>query len=306
MAVTAQSTKFDTGKPAGRWSRSWHRLRGRHGDGSPRLRPHIVGELVVVLILLRVYDWVKNIAAQHGGPALGHGLDIVRVEKDVGVFVEPDLNRWITGDRWLSLVTSYYYQFEFYTVAFIVLGYCWWSRPHIYRWARNALVLTNVVGLTVFVFYPTMPPRLLPGSHFVDSVADAGFGSSHTGAVPANQFAAMPSLHVAWALWVAIVLALIVRRRWARVVAFGYPLLTTFAVMATANHYLLDAVAGAATIGFCAVVANGVGSGKGRMRPDRTAILNRPDLDPRFASDPAAGTGSGCPTEFNTVPVRSA
>lgn len=263
--------------------RSWgNRLRGRHADGSARLRPHWIGELVVVAILLRVYDWVKEIVGRHGGPALGHGLDVVRWEKDLGLFVEPDLNRFITAHHWLSLATSYYYQFEFYTVAFIVLGYCWWSRPHIYRWARNTLVLTNVVGLVVFVVYPTMPPRLLgaqlPGTTFVDSVARAGFGSNHGGPIPAAQYAAMPSLHVAWALWVGVVLALIVRRWWPRFLVFGYPLLTTFAVMATANHYLFDALAGAATLAGCAVLADRWGSGKGGMRPDRTAILAGHDL----------------------------
>jgi membrane-associated phospholipid phosphatase len=252
----------------------------------PRVRPSWVGELLVVLTLLWVYDWVKQIAAKHGGPALGHGLDVVRGEKRVGLFIEPHLNRWITEHSWLSSATSYYYQFEFYTVAFIVLGFCWWSRPHIYRWARNALVLTNVVGLVVFVIYPTMPPRLLPGTQFTDSVAEAGFGSDHGGPIPADQYAAMPSLHAAWAIWVAVVLALVVRRRWPRLVVFAYPLVTTFAVMATANHYLFDVFAGAATIAFCAVVANRWGSGKGAMRPDRTAILAGHDSDETVEPDP--------------------
>jgi membrane-associated phospholipid phosphatase len=260
------------------WRRRWwHRLRGRNADGTPRARPYPIGELIVVAILLRVYDWVKELISNEESVARTHGSEVVRLEKDLGLFIEPDLNRWITAHHWLSVTSSYYYQFEFYTVAFVILGFCWWSWPHYYRWARNALVLTNVVGLAVFVAYPTMPPRLLDVHLFRDSVSAAGFGSNHGGPIPAAQFAAMPSLHVAWALWCAIVLTLVLRRWWTRLLAWIYPGLTTFAVMATANHYLMDAVAGAATIGLCALLSSCFGSGRGALRLNRAAILAGPD-----------------------------
>ena len=83
-----------------------------------------------------------------------------------------------------------------------MLGYLWWKRADIYRPLRNALVLVNVLAFIVFWFYPVAPPRMLKG--FTDVVASTGaFGSWHTGALAsdANQLAAMPSLHMAWAAW---------------------------------------------------------------------------------------------------------
>lgn len=221
----------------------------------PRPRPYVLVELVVVLVLLRVYDLVKNLADGERSTAQAHGLDLVRVERNLHVFWEQDLNQFVTRHQWLSLLASYYYNFEFYTVAFIVLAICYWRWPQRYRPARNALVSINLVGLAVFFLYPVMPPRLLPGGAFVDSVAAAGFGPSHGAPVPANAYAAMPSLHCAWALWVALVLAASTRNRWLRAAAFLYPLATTLAVMATANHYLLDALAGFATTGLCVALA---------------------------------------------------
>ena len=104
-----------------------------------------------------------------------------------------------------------------------VLGWCYLRRPDAYRGARNALVLTNVIGLAVFYLYPVMPPRLLPGGGYVDAVAAAGFGSSHTGPVPADQYAAMPSLHLAWAVWTASVAMLLLARYRVRLLLAALP-----------------------------------------------------------------------------------
>lgn len=254
MTVTAEGQRLGPA-PTGSGSR---RTRVRARLRAPRIRPYLVGEAVVIVVLLRVYDLVKNLAANKKGAALHHGVDLVDAERAVHAFWEPGLNAFVTRHHWLSLLTSYYYNFEFYTVAFIVLIVCYVRWPERYRPARNALVLTNVVGLLVFFLYPVTPPRLLgPPFSFHDSVAAAGFGVSHGAPVPANAYAAMPSLHCAWALWVAFVILASSRRRWLGALAFLYPLATGYAVMATANHYLLDAVAGVATTLLCLGVALG-------------------------------------------------
>ncbi len=133
-----------------------------------------------------------------------------------------------------------------------LLGWLWYRRADIYRPLRNTLVAINVIGLAVFWLYPTAPPRLLAGSGFDDVVASTdALGGWHTGplATVANQFAAMPSLHMAWAVWCSLVLWSISRRTWVRAVAVLYPCVTCVAVLATGNHYLLDVLAGVATAG---------------------------------------------------------
>jgi len=112
-------------------------------------------------------------------------------------------------------------------------------------------VLINVIGMAVFWLYPLAPPRMLTTAGFVDVVtASHAVGSFHTGvlASQANEYAAMPSLHIAWAVWSAIGLWMITDRRWVRVAAVLYPALAVVAVMATANHFLMDVLGGGLTV----------------------------------------------------------
>jgi hypothetical protein len=213
-----------------------------------RVRPVVWGELVVVVALLYAYDQIKDLAPGQGNAALRHALDVVRVEKDLHLFVELHLDNAAASMRWLSLTVSYFYQFVHIPVTMGVLVLCYWRWPLRYRFARNTLVLTNVIGLATFVLYPVMPPRLLPGFGFHDAVAQAGFGTTHVGGpIPEAQFAAMPSLHLAWSTWVAILVFGAVRSRRLRCAVIAYPAVMFLVVMATGNHYLLDGVAGIAT-----------------------------------------------------------
>jgi membrane-associated phospholipid phosphatase len=129
----------------------------------------------------------------------------------------------------------------------------WWARPNLYRELRFPLVLMNVVGFVVFWLYPVAPPRMLPG--YVDTVSVTNaIGSWHSGqlAQAANEFAAMPSLHIAWACWCYVAIRRAwPRQPWATVAAVAHVALTVLCVIATANHYVLDVVAGAATAAAC-------------------------------------------------------
>lgn len=220
-----------------------------------RLRPYLLGEIAIVLVLVRVYDVVKHAADQKTAVGLRDAGHVRSVENHLHLGWELSVNRWLSHHHVLSLVASYWYQFAHESVTLVVLAACWWIRPHAYRAARNALVGINVVGLTVFALFPVAPPRLLPHAGFVDSVADAGFGSSHGGPVHADQFAAMPSLHLAWATWTAVVVFRWVRRPVLRALSVAYPIWMTFVVVGTANHYLLDVVAGVVVAGACLAAA---------------------------------------------------
>jgi membrane-associated phospholipid phosphatase len=180
------------------------------------------------------------------GAALQHGQAILDLERWLHIDLELATNVWVTSHQALSLTASYFYQFAHVTVTLAVLGLCWWRRPEIYRAARNALVITNVVGLTVFMLLPVAPPRLLPGEGFVDAVALAGFGTTHGGPVPADQYGALPSRHLAWAVWATVIAMRMLASSRYRRLCWLYPVLVTVGVVVTGNHYLLDAVAGTA------------------------------------------------------------
>ncbi len=196
-----------------------------------------------------VYDAVTNLAPLRVHAALAHGADLLRVEQSLHIDPEHALDTWLAAHHTLGLAASDYYDNAHFIVTLGLLGFLWWRRADIYRPLRNALVLANVLAFVVFWLYPVAPPRMLHG--FTDVVAAThAIGSWHSGtlASAANEFAAMPSLHIAWAVWCTVVLWRISGRRWVRTLAVLYPCATAFAVLATGNHYVLDILGGLATI----------------------------------------------------------
>ncbi len=210
-----------------------------------RARPRWWVELLIVGWLLWVYDIVNNLAHLRYSLAIAHATDVLHLEQTLQIDPEGTLNRWMAHHHTLGVVSSYYYDNAHFIVTLGLLGWLWWRRADIYRPMRSALVLMNVIGLAVFWLYPVAPPRMLAG--FIDVVANTGaVGSWHTGplAHDANQLAAMPSLHMAWAAWCALVIWQMTPRVWVRTLAVLYPCLTCLAVLGTGNHFVLDIVAG--------------------------------------------------------------
>jgi hypothetical protein len=226
------------------------RLPAGESADAAQTRPRWWGELVVVAWLAVLYDTVTNLAPAREALALAHGRALLSFEHSLGIDPELTLNRWLSHHHTLGAIASYYYDNAHFVVTLGLLGWLWWRRADIYRPLRNALVAINVLGLLVFWLCPVAPPRMLVGSGFSDVVAASHtLGSWHTGslAADADQFAAMPSLHLAWAAWCGLVIWRVTSRRWARGVAVLYPCSVAVAVLSTGNHYLLDVLAGLAT-----------------------------------------------------------
>jgi hypothetical protein len=212
-------------------------------------------EIGVIVWLCWVYDAITNLAPLRLSVALGHARGMLRLERSLHLNPELSLDRWLAGHHTLGLILSDYYDNAHFIVTLGVLGYLWWRRPDLYRPLRNSLVLVNVLAFIVFWRYPVAPPRMLHG--FTDVVASTGaFGSWHTGALAsqANQLAAMPSLHMAWAGWCTLALWRISTRRWVRAVAVIYPCITALAVLSTGNHFLLDVLAGLLTLALSVLI----------------------------------------------------
>jgi hypothetical protein len=207
-------------------------------------------ELLVIAWLGWVYDAITNLAPLRMHAALSHARGILDLERSLHLDPELTLNRWLAAHHTLGLILSDYYDNAHFVVTIGLLGWLWYRRPDLYRPLRNSLVLINVIGFIVFWRYPVAPPRLLVGLGFSDVVASThAFGSWHTGSLAsdANQYAAMPSLHIAWAVWCTIGFWRAFPRRWVRLLAVCYPCLTALAVLSTGNHFLLDALAGLLT-----------------------------------------------------------
>jgi hypothetical protein len=208
-------------------------------------------ELLIVAWLAWLYDIVTNFAPLRTHVALGNAWGIWHAEQALHLDPELALNRWLSAHHSLALVASYYYDNAHFIVTFALLAFLWWRRADIYRPLRNSLALVNVIGFAIFWLYPLAPPRMLPSVGFTDVVASSGtFGSWHTGSLAssADQLAAMPSLHIAWACWCALALWRLSDRRAVRALAVLYPCLTTLVVLATGNHFLFDVLGGVGAI----------------------------------------------------------
>jgi membrane-associated phospholipid phosphatase len=219
-------------------------------DESPRVRdaafarrPALAGELVVVAVLVFCYDRICGLATAHQTVAVRNGEHVLGVEQRLHLDVELTINLWLAAHSHLAWLASWYYQLVHLTVTLLVLLACYWWRPDVYRSARNALVAINALALVVFWTFPVAPPRLLPGSGFVDITQATGAAAGAATSAP-DPYAAMPSLHTAWAVWVAIIGWALLRRWWARALVIAYPAVTVTVIVVTGNHYLLDAVAG--------------------------------------------------------------
>jgi len=168
---------------------------------------------------------------------------IERAEMAFGLNIESGLNALFVRHQWLADAGSYWYQTLHMLAVVAVLVWMWRSRRAAYKTMRTALALVMVGGLATYWLFPLAPPRFaLTGA--VDTMTAHPvlfWGDNVTGL--ANLYAAMPSLHVAWAVWCAVAIVLLNRSAW-RHLAWLYPLTTTFVVIGTANHYLLDAAAG--------------------------------------------------------------
>ena len=240
--TTVEEVAGAPGTPATRSWRNWLRRR----DG----RPPLTLELAVVAWLFYLYDVINNLAPTRGALAMANASGMLRLERTLHIDIERSLNRWLSVHDILAFVATYYYFFAHVLVTFAVLAWMWWSRPELYRQARTQLVFINLIAFAVFWRYPLAPPRMLPGLGYQDVVAQShAVFSWHSGTLEqdADQFAAMPSLHVAWASWSALSVWRGTRRTWIRTLALIHPPLTAVLVLATGNHWVLDVLAGAGT-----------------------------------------------------------
>ncbi|MGW2812741.1 phosphatase PAP2 family protein [Streptomyces sp. NPDC001415] len=221
-------------------------------------RPRWWTELPLIALVYAAYSLGRLIVRGDEARAVEHGLSILRFEKAFHLNAEHPLNRLFTHTPAVGIPADFIYASLHYLVTPALLIWMFRRRPTQYRAARGWLMTSTLLGLIGFTFLPTCPPRLLPAVQgFTDTMAQYGsygwWGSEASAprgmGGMTNQFAAMPSLHVGWALWCGVMLWRFGGSRITRIAAVAYPLTITFVVMGTANHYLLDAVAGVAVMG---------------------------------------------------------
>ncbi|SBV02020.1 PAP2 superfamily protein [Streptomyces sp. Ncost-T6T-1] len=230
-------------------------------------RPRWWTELPLIAVVYALYSVGRLLVRGDVSTAVDHGLAILRLEQALYLNAEHPLNRLFTSTPSIGIPADFAYASLHYVVTPAVLVWLFRRRSAAYRAARVWLMNSTLLGLVGFTLMPTCPPRLLDASHgFVDTMAQySAYGWWGEGASAprglsgmTNQYAAMPSLHVGWSLWCGILLWRHGRHPLIRAAGIAYPLITTIVVMGTANHYFLDAVAGAAVMGLGALLVKPV------------------------------------------------
>jgi hypothetical protein len=204
-------------------------------------------ELATIITGYVVYEVLRAVSPTRAGSARQNADSVLHVERWAHIDIELHLNQALTGHPMLGSTAGLYYGILHFAVTPVVLGYLWWRRPLDYPRLRSALVLMSFMALLVFWAWPVSPPRFaLPGA--TDTLITRnvlGAANAHGVSGLVDAYAAMPSLHVGWAVWCAVAVVVTLRTPW-RHLAWLYPIATTLVVLSTANHYVLDAVAGAA------------------------------------------------------------
>ena len=220
-------------------------------------------EAIYVLAFYGVYSWIRNQFGSSGSfsstsaAAVRNAERIIEIERTMGLFFEERLQAAFDGWSWFYWFWNVFYGSLHFVVTAGVMVFLYRRFPLRYQRFRTALAITTGLGLVGFSTFPLMPPRLLAAGppygatlaeyEFVDTlIVHGGLWSFDSGAMNAvsNQWAAMPSLHIAWALWCAIALTPVARSTLVRAAIIAYPALTLFAVVVTANHYWIDGLGG--------------------------------------------------------------
>lgn len=217
----------------------------------------IASELAIVATVYLLYQAGRGVTNDSNTIALRHARRVLDFERDVGLAIERTIQSSVAGSRFvIEMLNRFYVGVHFpATIAFLVWAYA--RHYETYRKLRVWFVTVTLSALVIHLAYPLAPPRMLPG--FIDTLHVFGpsiYPRDTTESV-ANQFAAMPSLHFGWALMVAIGVIVIHQSRW-RFLALVHPTLTFFAIVATANHYVLDALIAAGLLTVCGLVQVGL------------------------------------------------
>jgi membrane-associated phospholipid phosphatase len=205
---------------------------------------------------LLAYQVARGVADRNTPKAFENALTVIDLEQRADALFELSLQRVIHSSELLTELTLWTYWMSQFTVVGLALLWVYLRRNDAFLRFRNTIMVANVIGLAGYALLPTAPPRMFPGFGFVDTLAQFGSVNHGSGLVElaSNPYAAMPSLHAADALIVGIVLATVVRRRIFKLLWLLWPAWVWFTVMATANHFWLDIVAGIVVAALAAAV----------------------------------------------------
>ena len=205
----------------------------------------LLGELGILIPAYFAYFAVRGLAEAREAQAFHRAIDIIELEQTLGIFWEPDLQSAIMRFDWLVNVANWTYIWGHWPVIVFAAAWLFLLHRDAYSVYRNAFLISGAVGLIIFYALPVAPPRFMDAWGFVDTITERS-QASRVLQPPAfvNQYAAMPSLHFGWNLLVGIAIFQHSRSILPKVIGVALPVVMFASIVLTANHYIIDGLAG--------------------------------------------------------------
>jgi hypothetical protein len=245
----------------------------------PKGWPDFLFQLVLFAVADLLYEISRTLAKGDLAVAFVHARDVVSVEKSIGIFTELDVQHWALARPWVLDVANMTYFHAHFAVTTCFMFWLYLRRNHHYYFVRNIVFSAMALALIGYILFPTAPPRMLTDLGFIDTLEKTADVNFNSGAVSllSNPFAAVPSVHTCFSLIIGASCFFLVRRPAIRFLWLFYPCLIVFSIVATGNHFWLDAILGA----FLAGVSLGVAWTIERFHPTLPASArHRLRLDP--------------------------
>jgi hypothetical protein len=238
-------------------------MRRRLQSIETRVLPHgwldVIRQLGLFVGAYVLYQLVRGLISDGNlYKPFGDATKIINLERTLHVFAEPSIQAWALGQRWLMDAADWAYLYSHYAVTGSVLIFIYLRRNDSFYFVRNMFMIAMGIALVGYAVFPTAPPALMPEWGFTDAISQF-MGVSHVDSGPASAFvniyAAVPSMHVCFAVMTGWSMARLVKHGYARIAWRLYPLWITFVVVATGNHYFIDVFLGALTAAVSALLA---------------------------------------------------
>jgi hypothetical protein len=220
----------------------------------------VLRQVSLFIAVYFAYELVRGLVEGKGAAtaAFQHARELISIERTLHLFVEPSVQAWASGSHLVMGAASWLYVNAQGSVTIAALLYLYVRHNRNFYFVRNMFMIAMGLALVGYIVFPTAPPRFLPEWGFIDTVSDFTpvnvSDSSASMSALFNPYAAVPSMHVAFALMIGWSLARLARHSAVRVLWLTYPFLITFVIVVTANHFILDALLGALT---AAIAASG-------------------------------------------------
>jgi len=203
-------------------------------------------QLALFTIVDVLYELTRGLSEGSVATAFGHARRVVSWEQSLGIFNELDVQQWALQRHWALDIADFTYFHMHFVVTTVFMFWLYLRRNRHYYFIRNAVFVADAIALVGFTLFPTAPPRMLTDLGFTDTLDRYAAVSNYSGPIAdlANPFAAVPSIHTCYSLIIGLSCFFLVRRRPLRFTWLFYPCLIVFSIIATANHFWLDAILG--------------------------------------------------------------